>query len=70
MNRIIKEATVERNHYASHDELRQHLQIFVDAYNYRRRLETLRGLTPYEFTCWTWTKLTKRFRFDPSQPMP
>ena len=26
-----------------------HLQNFVDAYNFARRLKTLRGLTPYEF---------------------
>ncbi|SEI14893.1 Integrase core domain-containing protein [Methylobacterium sp. 275MFSha3.1] len=31
MNRTIKDATVKRYHYASHDELRLHLQPFVDA---------------------------------------
>jgi transposase InsO family protein len=51
MNRTIKEATVRRFHYGSHNELRTHLQLFVDAYNYGRRLKTLRGLTPYEFIC-------------------
>ena len=51
MNRTIKDATVKRYHYGSHDELRRHLQLFVDAYNYGRRLKTLRGLTPYEFVC-------------------
>ena len=70
MNRTIKDATVKRYHYASHDELRQHLQLFVDAYNYGRRLKTLRGLTPYEFICQTWTKEPERFRFDPSHHMP
>lgn len=34
---------------AIHDELRQHLQLFIDTYNHARRLKTLRGLTPYEF---------------------
>lgn len=47
MNRTIKEATVKRYHYDSHDELRSHLGNFVDAYNFARRLETLKGLTPY-----------------------
>src|SRR3954468_11245485 len=70
MNRTIKDATVKRYHYASHDELRQHLPLFVDAYNYGRRLKTLRGLTPYEFICQTWTKEPERFRFDPSHHMP
>jgi len=53
----------------SHDELRQYLQLFVDAYNYGRRLKTLRGLTPYEFICRTWTKEPERFRLDPSHHM-
>jgi transposase InsO family protein len=61
MNRTIKEATVRRFHYGSHNELRTHLQLFVDAYNYGRRLKTLRGLTPYEFICKTWTEQPARF---------
>jgi transposase InsO family protein len=56
MNRTIKDATVKRFHYASHDQLRQHLADFVAAYNFGRRLKTLKGLTPYEFTCQCWTK--------------
>ncbi len=67
MNRTIKDATVKRYHYGSHDELRCHLKLFLDAYNYGRRLKTLRGLTPYEFVCKTWTEQPKRFRLNPSQ---
>ena len=37
------------DHVASHDQLRQHLADFVAAYNFGRRLKTLKGLTPYEF---------------------
>jgi transposase InsO family protein len=70
MNRTIKDATVKRYHYGSHDELRRHLQLFVDAYNYGRRLKTLRGLTPYEFVCKAWTEQPHRFRLDPSHHMP
>ncbi|GJE72723.1 IS481 family transposase ISMdi8 [Methylorubrum podarium] len=51
MNRTIKNATVERYHYGSHDQLRAHLQLFVNAYNCARRLKTLWGLTPYESIC-------------------
>ncbi len=43
---------------------------FVDAYNYGRRLKTLRGLTPYEFICQTWTKEPESLRLDPSHHMP
>jgi hypothetical protein len=46
-----KDATVKRYFYETHDQLRIHLQNFVDAYNFARRLKTLRGLTPYEFIC-------------------
>jgi transposase InsO family protein len=66
MNRTLKDATVRRYHYDSHDQLRAHLRLFVDAYNHARRLKTLRGLTPYEFICQVWTKEPERFRLDPS----
>ena len=70
MNRTIKEATVQRYHYDSHQQLEAHLADFVSAYNFGRRLKTLRGLTPYEFICKTWTKEPQRFRLDPLHQMP
>jgi transposase InsO family protein len=70
MNRTIKDATVKRYHYDSHEQLRTHLGLFLDAYNHARRLKTLRGLTPYEFVCQTWTKEPDRFRLDPSHHIP
>lgn len=70
MNRTIKEATVKRFHYESHDRLRQHLGDFLDAYNFARRLKTLAGLTPYEFICKTWTSEPERFILDPTHQMP
>src|SRR5215207_7182881 len=70
MNRTLKEATVKRYHYDSHDQLRAHLQLFLDAYNHARRLKTLRGLTPYEHVCQVWTKEPDRFRLDPSHHIP
>ena len=70
MNRTIKEATVKRYHYDSHDQLRRHLADFVDAYNFGRRLKTLKGLTPYEFICKCWTSEPKRFKLNPLQKMP
>ncbi|MBN3868037.1 integrase core domain-containing protein, partial [Gluconobacter kondonii] len=41
MNRTIKEATVKRFHYDSHEQLRTHLNDFMAAYNFGRRLKTL-----------------------------
>jgi len=66
MNRTLKDATVRRYHYGSHEELRHHLQLFLDAYNHARRLKTLRGLTPYEFICKAWTEQPSRFIADPT----
>ncbi len=70
MNRTIKEATVKRYFYETHDQLRAHLADFVTAYNFARRLKTLKGLTPYEFICKCWTKEPYRFMLDPLQQMP
>jgi transposase InsO family protein len=47
MNRTIKKATVKRFYSESHDQLRRHLADFVTAYNFGRRLKTLKGPTPY-----------------------
>jgi IS30 family transposase len=65
MNRTIKDATVKRYHYDSHEQLRRHLQLFIDAYNHARRLKTLRGLTPYEYIARIWTERPQRFKIDP-----
>jgi transposase InsO family protein len=70
MNRTIKEATVKRFHYDSHRQLEAHLSDFMSAYNFARRLKTLKGLTPYEFICKTWTKDPDRFILNPLQQMP
>src|SRR5215831_15553944 len=70
MNRTIKDATVKHYFYETHDELQAHLRDFVDAYNFARRLKTLRGLTPYEFICKAWTSQPQRFTTSPLQKMP
>ena len=70
MNRTIKDATVKRYFYETHDELRTHLADFVTAYNYARRLKTLKGLTPYEFICKAWQTEPNRFTLNPLHQMP
>lgn len=47
-----------------------HLADFVAAYNFARRLKTLKGLTPYEPICKTWTSQPERFNINPLQQMP
>ena len=70
MNRTIKEATVKRFHYDDQQQLTRHLSDFINAYNYGRRLKTLKGLTPYEFICKCWTKEPERFSLNPIHQMP
>jgi transposase InsO family protein len=70
MNRTIKEATVKRYHYDNHDQLRQHLTDFVAAYNFGRRLKTLKGLTPYEAICKAWLREPQRFTSNPTHQIP
>ena len=65
MNRTIKEATVKRYHYDTHAQLETHLNDFITAYNYARRLKRLRGCTPYEYICKIWTNEPERFIINP-----
>ena len=69
MNRTIKDATVKRYFYQTHDQLRAHLRDFVDAYNFAR-LKTLKGFTPYEFVYKAWTSQPERFKVSPLQQTP
>ena len=70
MNRTIKEATVQRYRYDDHEQLRRHLEQFVAAYNFGRRLKTLKGLTPYEAICRAWQNEPERFTSNPLHQMP
>jgi len=70
MNRTIKEATVKRFFYDTHEQLKAHLSDFIAAYNFARRLKTLRGLTFYEAICKLWTQEPDRFTLDPIHQMP
>jgi len=70
MNRTLKDATVQRYYYDSHDELQGPLGDFLTAYNFARRLQTLRGLTPYEYICKIWTAEPERFGLDTLHQMP
>ncbi len=70
MNRTIKEVTVKRFHYDSHDQLLTHLGDFMAAYSFARRLKTLEGLTLYEYICKVWTSEPDQFILDPIHQMP
>lgn len=64
MNRTLKDATVNR-YCDSHQQLREHLATFLLAYNFAKRLKTLRGLTPYEFICQQYQQYPDRFHHEP-----
>jgi transposase InsO family protein len=70
MNRTIKDATVRRYHYETHDQLRAHLKTFLDAYNFAKRLKTLKGLTVFAFITQKWTSEPERFRLNPNHLIP
>jgi transposase InsO family protein len=70
MNRTIKDATVKRYFYDTHNQLKEHLNDFLRAYNFARRLKTLKGLTPYEYLCKLWTQTPDRFTLNPIHQMP
>jgi hypothetical protein len=43
----------------------EHVHAFLMAYNFAKRLKSLRGLTAYEYICKIWTKQPKKFRLNP-----
>ena len=70
MNRTLKEATSKRFHYETTAQLNTHLQAFLQAYNFAKRLKRLKGLTPYEFTRAEWRKNPSLFHRDPADLTP
>jgi transposase-like protein len=66
MNRTLKEATVYRYYYDTHQQLHKHLVTFLMAYNFAKRLKTLKGLTPFDFICQQWQQHPDRFLSEPS----
>ena len=66
MNRTIKEATVNRYYYQTSQELQIHLDTFIAAYNFAKRLKTIHRSTPYEFIVKSWAETPALFHSDPS----
>jgi transposase InsO family protein len=64
-NRTIKNATTKRYHYDGHDQLRRHLELFLDTCNHARRLKTLKGLTPAQFIWKEWQSKPDLFHEEP-----
>lgn len=54
-----------RFHYKSHTHLGSHFRVFLETYNFERRLKTLGGITPYEFICRAWQDNPAVFHSNP-----
>jgi hypothetical protein len=66
MNRTLKEATLRRYHYDTHEASRAHLRTFLEAYNFATCLKRLGGFTPFEFVAGKWTSERHRFSENPA----
>ena len=61
---------IHRFHYDCHQQLNTHLNDFIDAYNFARKLKTLNGLTPYEFLCKSFQNEPEIFNLKPFHQFP
>ena len=58
--------TVKRYYYETHAKLKEHLNLFLTAYNFAGRLKRLKGLTTYEYIVKCWQNDKERFKINPS----
>jgi transposase InsO family protein len=65
MNRTLKDATIKAYHYDTLAELKQHLQDFLMAYNFTKKLKALRFCSPYEKICQAWKDDPSPFYANP-----
>lgn len=70
MNRTLKDATVRRYYYETHEQLQTYLDDFIHAHIFAKRLKALRGLTPHEFVCRSWTKAPERLKLERAHQFP
>lgn len=66
MNKTLKAATIKRYHYAGIEQLDAHLQTFLAAYNYAKKLKTLQGRTPFESITDEWHRDPTPFYHQPN----
>ncbi len=70
MNRGLKEATVNTFTYASHLQLKEHLHAYLMAYNFAKRLKSLKGKTPWQFIINEWRTHPEYFNINPNHFFP
>jgi Integrase core domain len=65
MNLTCKDATAKKYHDETHAHLKEHLHTSLMAYNFAKRLKTLKGLTPHAYSCTCWQKEPEGFAVNP-----
>ena len=65
INRTINEATVKKHYYKTHEKLKDHLQSFIDAYNFEKRLKALKGSTVFDYMNKCWNEEPDKFKTNP-----
>ena len=68
MNRTLKEATVRRYHYETHRQLREHLEAFLNAYNFAKLAQDPEGAHSLRAHLQSVGSQPRRFRYDPTAP--
>ncbi|MEM9737507.1 MAG: hypothetical protein AAF770_00160 [Bacteroidota bacterium] len=48
MNKTIKEATVKKYLYLTHEQIKKHFRLFLETYSFAKKLKALKGKTTYE----------------------
>jgi transposase-like protein len=65
MNRTIKDYTIKKYYYDTIKQLAEHLHDFLMAYNFSKKLKSLKFLTPYEKIVKTWDENKSLFKSNP-----
>lgn len=66
MNRTLKQATVKQYHYDTIAQLKQHLHDFLNAYNFAKKLKSLKFITPMEKILHEWKNKPSLFHANPN----
>ncbi len=61
MDRTLKDATVNVFYHATHDQLKVHLNAYLMAYNFAKRLKAIKGNTPWQFILKQWIDYPQYF---------
>jgi hypothetical protein len=51
MDRMIGRPAIDQYQFQTYEEIREYLRAFLATFNFTQRLKTLKGLTPYQFSC-------------------